>query len=907
MTGGTITNITGTQPFDYYNSTATIAVINTLPASTTATISSGFRPRFASSTTLTLNVAQGTTSSGIDLAISGPIVYSAATSFSSLTKSGAGTAQLGGVNTYTQPTTVNAGRLTLGGGSLGNTAITVNGGTFGVQPGSATTINAGTTTAGTAGATLTLDANTIFDMTDGAISTFNLQQEASFATAGLTLASGATFKFDLGNSSADKLAVTKTASVSGTVNVFLNTSQMTSPTAGTYNLITAASGLTGGTWEFAGSSGTTENVIVGGNIYSLTLGASGTAISVTVGAGTATTATQLAFTTQPTSTTVGATMAANPVVQLENSSGGAVAIAGVPITLSGVPGLSGTLTVFTGSGGSATFSGLTVPTLAQSGVTLTASAQGLTVGTSTSFNITGGTATQLVITSAPVATTAGTASSSITVQREDQYGNPTTNGITSVRLSSTSTGTVTFTPSSPTIATGSSSASFTYTDTLAGTPTITASASGLASATQVETVNAAAPSLGFPVMIVPEGLGVNIHFTGDPTQDLSMIQAAGFKFVRMDFAWNWIETTQGQYNFQAYDQLYDACTSLGIRILGILDYGNSLYGTNANTETFLQGYTQFAAATAAHFQKDGIIWEIWNEPNTTLWPGGANVTQYMALVTNAVPAIRQADTNATIIAPATSGIDTNFLTGCFQQGLLNLVDAVSVHPYLMSPPEPVAADYLTLSNLILQYHPSGPLPIVSSEWGYTTAEPSYPISDQLQGDYLARMFLMNLSQGIPLSIWYDWIDDGTNSTDPEDNFGTVNTDYTVKPAYQEMELLTSSLQGKSFVNQLSSASGDYLLAFSGGGEQTVAAWTTNQTHSVTVFGQSVSLSSTPVYVTTVQLGILGNGNQVTLQYAAGTLYWANSLTGSWTSVPGASPPAFATNVMSAQMFFRVMP
>ena len=47
---------------------------------------------------------------------------------------------------------------------------------------------------------------------------------------------------------------------------------------------------------------------------------------------------------------------------------------------------------------------------------------------------------------------------------------------------------------------------------------------------------------------------------------------------------------------------------------------------------------------------------------------------------------------------------------------------------------------------------------------------------QLQGDYLARSFLVNLSQGIPLSIWYDWENDGTDPTNPEENFGTVTAD-----------------------------------------------------------------------------------------------------------------------------------
>ncbi|MFA4957064.1 MAG: MBG domain-containing protein [Candidatus Methanoperedens sp.] len=109
-----------------------------------------------------------------------------------------------------------------------------------------------------------------------------------------------------------------------------------------------------------------------------------------------------------------------------------------------------------------------------------------------------GAPSKLVFTSSPVTVTAGVASSSITVQRQDQYNNPNTTGAArTVTLSSDSTGTVTFNPTSLTIGSGSSSATFTYTDTKAGTPTITASSTSpttITSATQQETVNNPVPT-----------------------------------------------------------------------------------------------------------------------------------------------------------------------------------------------------------------------------------------------------------------------------------------------------------------------------------------------------------------------------------------------------------------------------
>ena len=76
-----------------------------------------------------------------------------------------------------------------------------------------------------------------------------------------------------------------------------------------------------------------------------------------------------------------------------------------------------------------------------------------------------------------------------------------------------------------------------------------------------------------------------------------------------------------------------------------------------------------------------------------------------------------------------------------------------------------------MKNLMTRYG-GKTLPIVSSEWGYNTTD----VTPQVQGDDMARMFLVNLSQGIPLSIWYDWKNDGTDPTNVEDNYGIVTAD-----------------------------------------------------------------------------------------------------------------------------------
>lgn len=372
------------------------------------------------------------------------------------------------------------------------------------------------------------------------------------------------------------------------------------------------------------------------------------------------------------------------------------------------------------------------------------------------------------------------------------------------------------------------------------------------------TINANAASLPSG----PNGLGVQIHFTGAPTKDLDMIRDAGFKFVRVDLTWSRIETQKGVYNWTAYDQLLAGLTARGIKPIFELVFNNpDLYGGSypgaISTSAQITAYTKYAAAAAAHYKGKGVIFEIWNEPNLSkFWLPSASTSQYTAMTLSAIPAIKAADPDATIIAPAaaeqpgTGQLPFTFLEDCFKQGILKDIDAVSIHPYRQPGPENAIANIQQLKTLIAKYSPNKAIPIISSEWGYSTLWAA-TANDQTQANYLERMFLTDMSLGMPISIWYDFKDDSTSTSSFEYRFGTVTNGYVPKAAYTAMQQLSQALKGKQFTRRLSSSSSaDYLLEFSDGTNTTVAAWTTGSTHNVTIGTQSVSISTNPIYVNT---------------------------------------------------------
>ncbi len=171
---------------------------------------------------------------------------------------------------------------------MGNTAITVAAGaSFSAHPGS-NFITAGSTGTMGVGATLTLNPGTgsnpgaSFDMVDGSIGTFNMQQGSGLTPALVlggagTAANAPSLSFEIANDtpgSIDQLIVTNDVSVgaSGAAISIVPVAGATSLALGPYTFITANSGL--GPTNISGITLATPVLNVGGNPYHLTLTAS---------------------------------------------------------------------------------------------------------------------------------------------------------------------------------------------------------------------------------------------------------------------------------------------------------------------------------------------------------------------------------------------------------------------------------------------------------------------------------------------------------------------------------------------------------------------------------------------------------------------------------------------------------
>ena len=273
--------------------------------------------------------------------------------------------------------------------------------------------------------------------------------------------------------------------------------------------------------------------------------------------------------------------------------------------------------------------------------------------------------------------------------------------------------------------------------------------------------------------------GVTIEFYRDADKQAELMVAAGVRWVRIDLAWSAAEPEAGRYDFRTWDRFLDAFEPQGIRVLFILDYGNRLYddGLPPSTASGRAAFAAFAGAAARHF-RGRAAWEIWNEPNLPqFWAGTPDPAGYVALARAAAAEIRREDRRAWILGPSLGGstFDFAYLSATFNLGLLDIVDAVSVHPYGAAYPEAAPAFYDEVRRRIALRAPDRDIPVVVSEWGYAVEG----LGTEKQAEYLLRALDTNRRSGIPLTIWYNWQEPIT----PWHSFGLLDVRGRPKPAY----------------------------------------------------------------------------------------------------------------------------
>ena len=336
--------------------------------------------------------------------------------------------------------------------------------------------------------------------------------------------------------------------------------------------------------------------------------------------------------------------------------------------------------------------------------------------------------------------------------------------------------------------------------------------------TKSSTAAAAAVPHGLPVPGIPQSPGLNFASGGSqfdpPTAPYwTLLATSGFGLARTHLTWAVVQPPTAPPNFHndGYNAFVQHLKSLHIRPVFELSYCNPAFPSPA-TASGRKAFAAFAADAAQHFRNDGVIWEIWNEPNGGYWnctgqTGGAvaNPDAYAKLAIATSTAIWKVDPSATIIGPASSNFDWTWFHQLATDGMLGALSAFSVHGYGANTPEEQAPNYALLQAFLARHPVNGhPLPIVMSEWGWETFNPlptGWCCNLAVQAEYVVRMMLDDLQAGVDFSVWYQFQGGTpTNDSGGQGSYGLVfGGTLAPKPSYQAMQVLSSTLSGQNYV------------------------------------------------------------------------------------------------------------
>lgn len=180
----------------------------------------------------------------------------------------------------------------------------------------------------------------------------------------------------------------------------------------------------------------------------------------------------------------------------------------------------------------------------------------------------------------------------------------------------------------------------------------------------------------------------------DPENAYDPVGKIGVKWARIQSGWQRTEKQKGVYDFAWIDSIVDNLIARGMQPWVCLCYGNGLYDELARqvfgavgvppiyTEEQRSAWDAYVEATVSHFAGRVTWWEIWNEPDGDwCWKRGHSGIEYGQFAVATAKAIRRADPSAKIMGGCVCGSGMRFLTEAMEQGMGQVVDAVTFHEY----------------------------------------------------------------------------------------------------------------------------------------------------------------------------------------------------------------------------------
>jgi polysaccharide biosynthesis protein PslG len=314
-----------------------------------------------------------------------------------------------------------------------------------------------------------------------------------------------------------------------------------------------------------------------------------------------------------------------------------------------------------------------------------------------------------------------------------------------------------------------------------------------------------------PATLEPRQIGNSIglcHAGQTKTErEYQLLDDIGCEWLRVDYHWNSIEKTPGDFDFSSMDQFTKTALQHNKKIIAVLCYDAGWIHNDNKTHEYISpkhddSYIRFVTETVKRYKNQVAAFEIWNEPNLKtkrFWKGSDD--EFINLFSKTVKAIKSIDSSIVVTTPGLFRGDDKYLQKMFEAGAMEKVDVISFHPYSV-----------TLSGFMKQigriqdkakkYGFKGDFWI--SEIGYPTGG-LYPtrVSESKFPEKIVKTLVYGLSKDIKVITWYHLFDPGErDKSNSEDFFGLVigEDEYKLKNGIYAYRAIARNISNSRFSN-----------------------------------------------------------------------------------------------------------
>ncbi len=163
---------------------------------------------------------------------------------------------------------------------------------------------------------------------------------------------------------------------------------------------------------------------------------------------------------------------------------------------------------------------------------------------------------------------------------------------------------------------------------------------------------------------------------------VALMKEAGISWVRMDFVWGDIESSQGEFHFDKYDYIVDLLYKNNIGLLGILDYSADWASSCGKWNCSPKDnslFINYASKIVERYKTKVRYWEVWNEPDSYVyWKDQDGLVGYCQLLKDVYIALKKVDPVCKILNGgfANGNSSVNHL---YDNGARDYFDILNIH------------------------------------------------------------------------------------------------------------------------------------------------------------------------------------------------------------------------------------